>query len=66
MDDLIKQLTQQTGINAEQARKVVETVSKFLKDKLPAPIASQVDAVLSGKIDPMQAAQSLSSLLGKK
>ncbi|HXQ69419.1 MAG TPA: hypothetical protein VN844_02990 [Pyrinomonadaceae bacterium] len=31
-----------------QARSAVNTVSGFLKEKLPAPIAGQVDNVLSG------------------
>jgi hypothetical protein len=48
MDDLIKQVTEKTGISEAQARSAVETVVGFLKDRLPAPIAGQLDGVLSG------------------
>jgi hypothetical protein len=48
MDELIKRITEKTGISEDQARSAVNTVSGFLKEKLPAPIAGQVDNVLSG------------------
>ncbi len=48
MDELIKQVVAKTGISEEQARGAVQTVAAYLKEKLPAPVASQVDAVLSG------------------
>ena len=46
MDDLIKQVTERTGISESQARTAVETVMGFLKDRLPAPIAGQLDGLL--------------------
>ncbi len=48
MDDLIKQVTERTGISEAQARSAVETVVGFLKDRLPAPIAGQLDGVIGG------------------
>ena len=48
MEELIKRITEKTGISEDQARTAVTTVSGFLKEKLPAPIAGQVDNVLSG------------------
>jgi len=45
---LIKGITEKTGISEEQARSAITTVSGFLKEKLPAPIAGQVDNILSG------------------
>ena len=48
MDELIKRITEKTGISEDQARSAVSTVAGFLKDKLPAPIAGQVDNVLGG------------------
>ncbi len=36
-----------TGIPEAQARAAVTTVLDFIKKKLPAPIAGQIDAVLS-------------------
>ena len=42
MDDLIKQITDKTGISMDQAKGAIEQVMNFLGDKLPGPIASQV------------------------
>lgn len=49
MEELIKQVVSKTGISEEQARTAVTTVLGFVKDRLPAPIASQVDNALSGQ-----------------
>jgi uncharacterized protein (DUF2267 family) len=48
MDELIKQLTAKTGISEDQARSAVTTVLDFVKGKLPAALASQVDNAVSG------------------
>jgi hypothetical protein len=48
MDELIKRITAKTGISEDQARTAVTTVTGFLKEKLPAPIAGQIDNVVSG------------------
>jgi hypothetical protein len=48
MDELIKRVVEKTGISEDQARSAVNTVAAFLKQKLPAPIAGQVDNVLGG------------------
>lgn len=50
MDELIKQVTEKTGISEAQARSAVETVVGFLKDRLPAPIAGQLDGIMGGVI----------------
>ena len=49
MDELIKQVTDKTGISEDQARTAVNTVITFLKAKLPEPIAGQLDNLTSGK-----------------
>ncbi|HST88991.1 MAG TPA: hypothetical protein VLJ14_11475 [Ktedonobacterales bacterium] len=49
MDQLINLVTERAGISQDQARTAVQTVVGFLKDKLPGPIASQLDGVLSGQ-----------------
>ncbi len=49
MDELIKQVVSRTGISEEQARTAVTTVLDFVKDKLPAPIASQIDSAITGE-----------------
>ncbi len=48
MDELIQQVVAKVGIDASQARGAVDTVLGFLKERLPAPIAAQVDGLLSG------------------
>jgi uncharacterized protein (DUF2267 family) len=48
MDELINLVAQKTGISQDQATKAVEVVVNELKNRLPAPIASHVDAFLAG------------------
>lgn len=48
MDELIKRITEKTGISEDQARSAVNMVAGFLKDKLPAPLGGQIDNALSG------------------
>ncbi len=68
MEELVKLVAQRTGISEAQAREAVETVLGFLKDKLPAPIAGQIDGLLSGGAAPDlgNLAQGLGGLLGRK
>jgi uncharacterized protein (DUF2267 family) len=49
MDELIKQVTAKAGISEEQARTAVSTVLDFVKTKLPAPIAGQIENAISGE-----------------
>lgn len=49
MDQLIQQIVQQTPLNADQARQVIQVVAGFLKERLPAPLAGQIDGVLAGR-----------------
>jgi hypothetical protein len=48
MEELIKQVTERTGISEQQARGAVETVLGFLKNRLPEPIAGQLDGLVGG------------------
>jgi uncharacterized protein (DUF2267 family) len=48
MEELIKKVSEKTGISEDQARTAVTTVLGFLKDKLPAPIAGQIENVIGG------------------
>ena len=72
MDELIKLVTKKVGISEAQAKQAVDTVIGFLKKKLPKPIASQIDGVLSGiKADDVgkkigEVTQGLGGLLGRK
>ncbi len=49
MDELVNLVQQKTGLPKDQAKMAVDTVVGYLKSKLPAPIAGQIDAVLAGK-----------------
>lgn len=49
MDELVRMVAERTGISEDQARTAVTTVVGFIKDRLPEPIASQVDGVISGQ-----------------
>lgn len=48
MDELVKLVSEKVGINEEQARQAVETVVGFLKEKLPEPLAGQLESALEG------------------
>lgn len=65
MDELIKLVAKKTGISEQQARTAVETVLNFLKQKLPAPIAGQIDGLLKGGAQGDDVLKGLGGLLGK-
>ena len=46
MDELVKMVAEETGLPEAQARKAAEAVVKFLKTKLPEPLAGQIDNFL--------------------
>ena len=48
MDELVKLVSQKTGLSEEMAKIAAETVVGYLKGKLPAPIAGQIDGLLGG------------------
>ena len=48
MDELIKLVSEKTGLSEEMSKTAVETVIGFLKEKLPDPIAGRIDDILSG------------------
>ena len=48
MDELVKLVVKKTGISEDLARKAVDTVLDYLKDKLPAPVAGRLDDILEG------------------
>ena len=48
MQEIIQLVSQKTGLPEAQAKLAVETVVTFIKGKLPAPLAAQVDGVLAG------------------
>lgn len=67
MDELVALVAQKTGLPTETAKMAVDTVIAFLKERLPAPVAAQVDALLSGNAAGlMQGLSGLGGLFGQK
>ena len=69
MNELVKLVSQKTGLSEEMSQLAVETVVNYLKGKLPAPIAGQIDSVLGGSgagsaVDSLT--RGLGGLFGKK
>lgn len=48
MDELIKMVSQKAGISEDQARTAATTVVGFLKQRLPEPIAGQLEQYVGG------------------
>ena len=67
MDELVKLVSNKTGLSEAQSKQAVETVIGYLKSKLPAPVASQIDGILGGGTSQVaNVAKGLGGLLGKK
>lgn len=46
MNEIIQRLIEKTGLPEDKAAAAVETVVGFLKEKLPSPVASQIDSLM--------------------
>jgi hypothetical protein len=66
LDELVKQVSQRVGIPEEQAKQAVETVLGFLKERLPAPLASQIDGLLSGNASAGDITSAIGGLFGRR
>ncbi len=66
MDQLVNLVAQKAHISTDQARQAVDAVLGFLKEKLPAPVAGQIDALLQGGGNIGDVAKGLGGLFGKK
>lgn len=62
MDELVNLVSEKTGLSKEMSETAVKVVLDFLKKKLPAPVAAQVDMVLKSG----SAADALGGLFGVK
>lgn len=49
MDQLKAMVSEKAGISEEQSSQAVDMVVSFLKERLPAPVASQIDSVVGGQ-----------------
>jgi hypothetical protein len=66
MEELVKLVSQKTGLPQDKAKVAVDTVINFLKEKLPPTIAGQLDTVLKGGSLPEDLTKGLGDLLGGK
>ncbi len=66
MDELVKVVAQKTGLSEDQARAAAQAVIDYLKTKLPAPVAGQLDSVLKGGGSMADMAKGLGGMFGKK
>lgn len=51
MDELLKKIEDMTGLGADKAKQVIDTVFDYVGDKLPAPLAAQVKGFLDADGD---------------
>ena len=66
MDELVKLVSEKTGLSEDISQKAVDVVLNYIKDKLPAPIAGQIDGLLAGGGDAGGIAGAVGGLFGKK
>jgi hypothetical protein len=66
MEQLYTLVMKKTGLPHDQAKMAVDTVIQFLKSKLPAPIAAEVDMLLNNSSSLDAAEDLLGGLFGKK
>jgi len=48
MDEIIKTITEKTGISDEQARQAAQATVEYIKSKIPPMFATQLDRLLEG------------------
>jgi hypothetical protein len=48
VEELVNLVAQKANISPDQAKVAVQVVLGYLKDKLPAPLASQIDGLVAG------------------
>lgn len=65
MNELVNLIVKKTGIPAATAQTIVQMVVDYLKKKLPAPVAGQIDGLLSNDAAVQQAEGVLGGLAAK-
>jgi uncharacterized protein (DUF2267 family) len=48
MDELVKSVADRVGISEDQAKKAVDVVVGFLKQRLPGSVSGQLDSLIAG------------------
>jgi len=66
MDELLKTLSEKTGLPEDKARMAADTVINFIESKLPASVSGQLDGALTGQGNSGSITDRLGGILGKK
>jgi hypothetical protein len=69
MEELVRLVSEKAGLSEDMSQTAAHTVVGYLKDKLPAPVAGQIDALLAGGGGASQLgglAKNLGGILGRK
>lgn len=66
MNEIVQLLVDKTGLPEDKATVAVDVVLGFLKNKLPAPVASQIDSLMTGEAGTGGIGGMLGGLFGKK
>jgi nucleoid DNA-binding protein len=64
MNELIRRVAERVGISEDQARKAVDVVTGFIKERLPGSVAIQLDSVLGQGGSATEAGKGLGNKLG--
>jgi len=49
MNEIVRMVSDKTGIGEDKARQAVQVVVEHLRNRLPGPVASQLDNFISGQ-----------------
>jgi hypothetical protein len=66
MNELVNLIVKKTGIPQATAQTIVNLMVDYLKKKLPGPIGSEIDVLLSSDTNVQAAENIVEGLLGKK
>ena len=64
-EELVRMVAQKTGLPEDKARSAAETVIGYLKERLPSPVASQLDSVGGGTGNLGDTAKALGEKFGR-
>ena len=65
MNELVNMIVKKTGIPAATAQTIVKLVIGYIKKKLPAPVGTQIDGLLSNAAGVKTAENVLGNLVSK-
>lgn len=61
MEALINEIVERTGLTREQAADAAKVAVNYVKERVPSPVASQIDGILTGE----SVGEKVSEIVGK-